>query len=130
MVDRIHVVAGIIFSDDEQQVLLSKRHKDAHQGGLWEFPGGKVEPAESESQALARELREELNLVFANATPFHRLNFDYPDKSVELSFWSVYGVDHAKVTALEGQAWRWVDRDQLSQYNFPKANDIIVAMLS
>ncbi|NRA41370.1 MAG: NUDIX domain-containing protein, partial [Pseudomonadales bacterium] len=89
MVDRIHVVAGIIFSDDEQQVLLSKRHKDAHQGGLWEFPGGKVEPAESESQALARELREELNLVFANATPFHRLNFDYPDKSVELSFWSV-----------------------------------------
>lgn len=58
----IHVVAAIIVSPDSRQVLLAKRPSHKHQGGKWEFPGGKVEPNELATHALARELAEELGI--------------------------------------------------------------------
>src|SRR5690606_26440609 len=61
MADSIHVAAGVILNA-RQEVLLALRPAHKHQGGLWEFPGGKVEAGESVQEALARELLEELNL--------------------------------------------------------------------
>ena len=58
---RVHVAVGVIVNE-QRQVLLTRRHNDAHQGGLWEFPGGKVEAGESVVDALARELAEELGI--------------------------------------------------------------------
>ena len=54
----IDVAAGLIFRDGK--LLITKRYDDAHLGGLWEFPGGKLEPKETFEQCLVRELREEL----------------------------------------------------------------------
>jgi 8-oxo-dGTP diphosphatase len=59
----VHVAVGVVV-DDQQRILISQRSAQAHQGGLWEFPGGKVESGESVTRALARELREELGISF------------------------------------------------------------------
>ena len=63
----IHVVAGALV--DDSRVLLAQRKPDAHLGGLWEFPGGKVEPGEDAGSALKRELSEEIGILVVNAEP-------------------------------------------------------------
>lgn len=127
---RVNVVAGIIFSDCRTKILIAKRPQHLHKGGFWEFPGGKVEANETEVCALARELKEELNVEFTSAKPFYTLNFDYPDKQVCLSFWSVFDVlnQHA-IEGLEGQEWSWVELSNLDDYEFPEANQVILERL-
>mgnify|MGYP000031044825 CR=1 FL=1 len=85
---RVQVVAAVIRAPDGR-VLLAQRPQHKHQGGLWEFPGGKVEPGETEVVALQRELQEELGLRAETLSPLIRIQHDYPDKSVELSVWQV-----------------------------------------
>ena len=82
----IHVAAGVILNS-EGQILLALRPKDKHKGGLWEFPGGKVEAGESVQQALARELLEEVSLTVVEAAPFLIIDHDYGDKQVTLDVW-------------------------------------------
>ncbi|MEE9571399.1 MAG: NUDIX domain-containing protein, partial [Gammaproteobacteria bacterium] len=77
--NRIHVAAAVI-TDAEGRVLVSRRAEDAHQGGLWEFPGGKIEPGENAEVALARELREELDVIPEAARQLIRVPWDYPDR--------------------------------------------------
>lgn len=127
MTKRIHVAAGVILNS-EGQVLLALRPKDKHKGGLWEFPGGKVEAGESVQQALARELLEEINLVVLASSPFLVIDYDYGDKLVTLDVWLVTqfsGVPHGS----EGQEVAWVDIADLHRYRFPEANAEIVAAL-
>jgi 8-oxo-dGTP diphosphatase len=127
---RVHVVAGIIFSSDSEQVLIARRPNHLHKGGFWEFPGGKLEFGESELQALRRELKEELNIEFARAKPFQEVSFDYPEKQLHLSFWSVFDVQNVtEVEGLEGQEWAWVRVKDLIHYKFPEANSEIVKRL-
>lgn len=123
-VKRIHVVAGII-RDAQGRILISRRHDHLHQGGLWEFPGGKVEAGEAVHDALARELREELALTVLVAEPFQQIRHDYPDKSVLLDFWLVSGFE-GDAHGVEGQPVLWVDVVALRDYPFPAANVPIV----
>jgi len=126
----IHVAAGIIRRD--QQVYLTKRADDAHQGGKWEFPGGKVEMGESASEALCRELKEEVGIE----VPWHSIQGElfetvvhhYPDKSVQLDFIEVL-LFEGEPQGCEGQQGKWFDLAQLAQLNFPKANEGVVAKL-
>src|SRR5438876_1155385 len=110
----VHVVAAAIVNHDNQ-VLLALRPDHVHQGGLWEFPGGKVEPGESPHQALARELKEELGLELIAARPLIRVLHHYSDKSVLLD---VCYADRTEGIAqgCEGQLIRWVDQSQLNNY--------------
>ena len=117
---RIHVVAAVIRGADGR-ILIARRADDQHQGGLWEFPGGKVESGEAVQAALARELEEELGIRPSVARPLIQVQHDYPDKQVLLDVWEVsafVGEPHGA----EGQPLAWVGARQLLEYQFPAAN--------
>ncbi|KAF0807960.1 hypothetical protein A6D6_00350 [Alcanivorax xiamenensis] len=116
----ITVVAGII-RDGEGRLCLSRRPEHKHQGGLWEFPGGKVEPGEALDVALARELHEELGLDVTGCEPFMTVRHRYPDLKVTLHFREVsrYGGEpHGR----EGQPVEWVPLADVTERAFPAAN--------
>lgn len=122
---RIHVAAAVIRGKDGQ-ILIAKRCDDKHQGGLWEFPGGKVEAGETAQAALARELEEELGILVTTARPLIQVRHDYPDKHVLLDVWDVSAFT-GEPHGAEGQPLAWVSAKQLSEYEFPAANRPIVA---
>ena len=129
---RIQVVAGIIVKNtagNERQVLLAKRNARQHQGGLWEFPGGKVDTNEDHFSALQRELQEELGITIQNSQFFQEIKFDYSDKQVALDFYLISeytGNEHGA----EGQPLKWVGLSELKNYSFPEANQAIVDRLA
>lgn len=131
MSQTVHVAVGII-RNQAQQILIAFRDRNKHQGGLWEFPGGKVEPGESVQQALRRELAEELDLELdADSTGLQALlqvEHDYGDKRVLLDIWEV-GQYSGKAFGREGQEIRWVSVSELGDYEFPAANLPIVNYL-
>jgi 8-oxo-dGTP diphosphatase len=125
---RVHVAAAVI-RDRQQRILIARRADSQHQGGLWEFPGGKLEPGEDARAALARELREELGIEVRAARPLITLAHDYPDKQVLLDVWEVLEFD-GEPHGAEGQPLAWVTARQLPGYDFPEANRAIVAAAS
>ncbi|NJN64986.1 MAG: (deoxy)nucleoside triphosphate pyrophosphohydrolase [Acidobacteria bacterium] len=82
--ETIRVAAGVIAQDG--RYLLTQRAPHTHMAGYWEFPGGKLEPGESPSDALARELREELGIEVDEIVPLWVVLHDYPERRVELNF--------------------------------------------
>ena len=120
----VHVAVGVI-RNQQQQVLLALRPSSKHQGGLWEFPGGKLEVGETASEALVRELQEELSITATEYQPLIDLEYAYPDLTVRLDVWEITGFQGVAEGA-EGQPVRWVDPSDLGQYAFPAANQPIV----
>ena len=82
----VHVAVGVIV-DANQHILIALRPDNVHQGGLWEFPGGKVERNETVESALDRELFEELGLRVVSCEQLVKIQHDYTDKSVLLDVW-------------------------------------------
>jgi 8-oxo-dGTP diphosphatase len=122
---RLHVAVGVI-RDGDGRILITQRAKHAHQGGLWEFPGGKLEPGEPVRQALARELAEELGIEVQTAAPLIKIKHDYGDRHVLLDVWNVTGFA-GQARGCEGQAMRWIKVEQLQDFSFPAANLPIIA---
>lgn len=122
---RIHVVAAVIRGLDGR-ILIARRADTQHQGGLWEFPGGKVEAGESVEAALARELNEELGIRVTRSRPLIKVSHDYPDKHVLLEVREVDAFE-GEPHGAEGQPLAWVAPRDLAQYDFPQANRPIVA---
>ena len=125
--NRVHVAVGVI-TNQKNQVLISKRHDHLHQGGLWEFPGGKLEHGESSETALRRELLEELNIKIKDYRPLIAIPYDYEDKHVYLNVFKVMSFS-GDVVSNEQQKVLWVDIADLNKYTFPAANDAIVSAL-
>ena len=123
----VHVAVAVL-RDGEGRILLTRRHADSHQGGLWEFPGGKVEAGESLAAALRRELREELGVDIRSHRPLLEIRHDYGDKRV---FLDVHIVEDfaGRPRPLEQQPMRWVAVEELCDYAFPAANEPIVDAL-
>ena len=124
MPDRVHVAVGVI-RDPQGKLLITRRHESSHQGGLWEFPGGKVEARESVLQALRRELEEELAIELLEARALLKVEHDYGDKAVLLDVWLVERFS-GQAVGCEGQPLRWVTPDALADFDFPAANHPIV----
>lgn len=122
----VEVAVGVI--KDGNQIFISKRSEELHQGGLWEFPGGKKEADESIESALKRELYEELGINVLSQTPFMLIEHDYGDKLVRLEIRLVEkfdGTPHGK----EGQLTQWVNISELHTLKFPAANKAIISKL-
>ena len=83
----MHVAVGVIKREDK--IFLTKRLAASHQGGKWEFPGGKVEANETLHQALHRELKEEVAIDTLSCTPLMQISHDYGDKKVLLDVFVV-----------------------------------------
>lgn len=128
MSNPLHVAVGIIYNE-KAEVLIAFRSLNKHQGGLWEFPGGKLEAGESVSQALHRELKEELDLHTLEISHLLKIQHDYGDKTVLLDIWKVDSYT-GLARGMEGQQIKWVKLNQLQNYKFPEANLEIVAFLS
>ena len=120
----LQVAVGVV-KNTKGHVLISLRNKSLHQGGLWEFPGGKLEAYETAEQALVRELKEELAITVTAATPLMTLNHQYPDIAVQLNVFLVE--DYTGDTkSCEGQAFKWVKPTDLKDYDFLAANKTII----
>jgi 8-oxo-dGTP diphosphatase len=130
--DAVHVAVGVIFNSKQDQILIAKRPNHLHQGGLWEFPGGKVSSGEAIEHALARELFEELGISDIQAEPLMHILYDYTDKKVYLDIWIIHQFN-GQAKGKEGQQCEWVNLQDLlssqSQYQFPAANQPILDRL-
>ena len=128
MIKVIDVVAGIIFDESREKVLLALRKPEQHQGDRWEFPGGKQESGETLEAALARELTEEIGVVPDRFARRCDLEFAYPEKTVRLHFFDVFtwsGTPGGR----EGQRVSWFLRSELDGLEFPDANRAVVESL-
>jgi mutator protein MutT len=123
----IHVVAGVLI-DGGGRVLIAQRPAGKHLAGGWEFPGGKLEPAEARSAGLARELREELGIVIGQPRPLIRLRHAYPYGEVLLDVWVVRRY-RGEPQGLDGQQLRWCNRDELANAELLPADRPILAAL-
>jgi len=122
----VHVAVGVIKSGE--QYFLTRRLEGTHQGGKWEFPGGKVENGESVYQALHRELEEEVAIDVLSCIPLITIEHDYGDKQVKLEVFVVDNFNN-EPQAQEGQEEGWFSYQEMLALDFPKANvDILEAL--
>lgn len=119
----VNVAVGVIKKNNA--IFICKRANEQHQGGLWEFPGGKVEAGESVFAALKRELSEEVGITIHSSSQLMVIEHDYGDKCVKLDIHVVSNFS-GEAHGAEGQPSEWVAINQLSNYEFPAANAEII----
>lgn len=124
---QIHVMAGAI-ADDAGRILVTRRPEHVHQGGLWEFPGGKLEPGEDPQQGLARELAEELGITVYASRPLIRVHHDYGDRHILLDVRRVEAFGGTPC-GLEGQPLDWLRPEAMDPDRFPAADRPIITAL-
>jgi 8-oxo-dGTP diphosphatase len=122
----LRVAVGILTQGGK--VFITRRFPDSHQGGKWEFPGGKIEPGENTLSALKRELKEELGIEVQDARAYMQVRYAYPDREVLLDIWRIsryQGIPHGR----EGQEAKWFACAELPQLVFPEADRSILRRL-
>ena len=122
----VHVAVGVVLRGNK--VFISLRPDTAHQGGKWEFPGGKVDEAESVTEALIRELHEEIGIVVRASEPLLVIEHDYKDKQVKLDVHLVTEFE-GEPYGKENQQTRWLEIQALQEDEFPAANIAIIDAL-
>lgn len=125
---RVLVVAALIARQGE--VLVARRKQAGERAGLWEFPGGKVEPGEGERAALARELREELGVRVQVGELYARLEHIYPDLQVELALYRARLHDNEEPRPLIAEELRWVPLRELPALPFCEADVPVLTRLA
>jgi 8-oxo-dGTP diphosphatase len=124
-----HKIIGVaVIWNDNQQILIDRRLPEGVMGGLWEFPGGKVEAGESIAECIKREIQEELGIEIAVGEHLITIDHTYTHLRVTLT------VHHCRLIAgvpqpLECDEISWVHLDELENFDFPAANSQIIAAL-
>ena len=125
----IHVVAGIIYNSEYKKILIARKKSIFIFGGLWEFPGGKVEEYESYEMALKRELKEELNIEINSIQSYLSEQYNSNGIFIHLnSFQCKY--QSGEITLKDHDQVKWVEKSELSSYNFSPADIHIVKNIS
>lgn len=123
----VRVVAALI-EGEGGKVLITQRRPQAFMPLKWEFPGGKVEPGESDVQALMRELKEELGIDTEVGEEFMALLHTYPDFEIDFHVYRCKLVC-GKIRNLGVHDFRWVNLSDLENYEFPPADQPTVKQL-
>ena len=123
----MRVVAAALY-DAERRVLIAERPAGKHMAGRWEFPGGKVTTGETDAQALARELAEELGIRVLGARFMLALTHEYEDVSVELSLWIIERFS-GEPRGLDGQRLTWVHPRELDAEDILEADKPFIEAL-
>jgi 8-oxo-dGTP diphosphatase len=124
-------VVAVALIDVRGRVLIAQRPFDKEHGGLWEFPGGKIEPGESPEAALIRELREELGVTVA-AEHLEPLTFSSADRGTRHLLLLLYRCNawQGEARALDAAAIRWVEPEALADFDMPPADRPFVSVLA
>lgn len=121
----MRVVVAII-RNENHEILITKRNAEASFGGLWEFPGGKIEPNESAESALIREVLEEVNLKVISYEFLTQVDYQYPEKFVSLMVYNITEYQGNAQCSENQQALLWVNPQELRNFEYPKANATIL----
>jgi len=129
-VTRIVLVSAVALIDADGRVLLAQRPEGKALAGLWEFPGGKVEPGETPEAALIRELKEELDIdTWASClAPLSFASHSYPEFHLLMPLFACRRWQ-GSVRATEGQALAWVKPNALRDYPMPPADLPLIPVL-
>lgn len=115
----IEVVAGVIYKDNK--FLIAQRNLKKDQGGLWEFPGGKVEKKESYEEALIREIKEEFNADILVEEYLGENIWHYPEKDIKLIFYKARLIS-PKIELLEHENYKWITKNEKNNFEFAEAD--------
>lgn len=120
---KILLVAASALVDTDNRVLIAQRPEGRSMAGLWEFPGGKVEPGETPEQALVRELREELSIEVCETclAPFTFASHTYEQFHLLMPLY-LCKTWEGEVAPREAQAVKWVRASRLADYPMPPAD--------
>jgi 8-oxo-dGTP diphosphatase len=122
-------VSVAIIKNAAKNILITQRALDVPHGGLWEMPGGKVEPKETPEAALFREVYEEIGVQVQKAKLIGKIEHAYPQKTVRLHVFHVQQYT-GEAACLDGQlALRWVPQNRLRQFDFPEANQKLIKLI-
>ena len=120
------VTAALIEKDG--RILIARRKQGWRFAGKWEFPGGKIEPDETPEECLRRELREELDIEAKIGEFFCSSTYQYSHATVQLLVYRAYHVA-GEYTLHDHQEIRWVLPNELVQYDFPEADQLVIEKL-
>lgn len=123
----IDVVAAVI-KDEDERVLITQRNLKKSQGGLWEFPGGKIEPNETREDAIVREIKEELDIDIQVESYLSERIFNYPEKDINLIALECKMIS-GEIKLLEHEDYKWVCKDKLDNFKFAPADMFIIENL-
>jgi 8-oxo-dGTP diphosphatase len=127
---KLTLVVAVALIDQDNRILLAQRPEGKQLAGLWEFPGGKVEPGERPEETLLRELREELGITVKEAclAPLTFASHAYESFHLLMPLYACRRWD-GFVQSLEGQALKWVKPQELRQYPMPPADEPLIPFL-
>lgn len=122
-------VAAALIRDDAGRYLITRRRSGSHLEGLWEFPGGKIEPGELPEMALRRELTEELSATFQVGEKVETVTWEYPERTAVLHFYRCT-LESGTIAPRESQAMAWVAPERLAEFSFPPADRELISRLT
>lgn len=122
----IEVVAGVIHKNNK--FLIAQRNLKKAQGGLWEFPGGKVEEGESYENALAREIKEEFNANIEVNEYIGENIHHYPEKDIRLLFYKARLLSE-NIELLEHEDYKWITKDDKDNFEFAGADKVVFDLI-